>query len=307
MIPSGVPPVGRCFMIVHGQQRCVVTESGATLRSYDVGDQCVIEPFNGPESPILACQGEVLAPWPNRIVDGRWTWQETPYQLSITEPELGHALHGLVRTSTWSLVEHRKDRVSLEVLLLANPGWPFPLLFHIAYELDADGLRSTLTSTNVGRDPCPYGAAAHPYLAIPTAAVDDMVLYLAAATWLETDERLAPIGRRPTAGTPYDFSNGDPIGARQVDTAFTDLRAGAHERVEARLTAPDGRTTVIWGDASVRWWQLYTGDTLPARWRRAALAVEPMTCAPDALNSGDGLVILRPGESHTLTWGIALE
>ena len=31
-----------------------------------------------------------------------------------------------------------------------------------------------------------------------------------------------------------------------------------------------------------------------------------MTCAPNAFSSGDGLVLLEPGESHVAAWGITL-
>jgi aldose 1-epimerase len=303
---GGLAPGGRPLVLSDGEHRAVITESGATLRAYDVGARQVIHPFAGPETPVIGCQGEVLAPWPNRVVDGRWTWRGVSYQLSITEPERGHALHGLVRGATWSVVEHRPDAVTLEVLLLAQPGWPFPLQCRVSYELAEGGLTSTLTSTNVGRAACPYGAAVHPYLALPGGLVDDAVLQVPAATWVETDERLAPVRRRPTIGTPYDLSGDAPIGGRQIDTAFTDVAVGTDGRVEARLLAPDGRTTVVWGDEAVRWWQVYTGDTLPPPWRRATVAVEPMTCAPDAFNSGDGVVVLEPGERHSMSWGVRL-
>lgn len=299
-------PPGRAIEISSGDQRAVVTESGATLRCYEVGGRAVVEPFDGPEAPGVGCQGEVLAPWPNRVADGRWTWRGETRQLSLTEPERGHALHGLVRSLTWSVVEHHADRLALEVLLLAHPGWPFPVLASMRYALDADGLSCALTAINVGRDPCPYGAAFHPYLALSGGRVDDAVLRLEAATWLESDDRLIPVARRPTRGTPFDFGDGAPVGARRVDTAFTDLGRGGGGRVEATVTARDGRTAVVWGDESVRWWQVFTGDALPERWRRTTLAVEPMTCAPDALNSGDGLVVLDPGERHTTAWGLAL-
>ena len=302
--PVGLPPAGRVLEIVAGDQRAVVTESGATLRAYTVGRRPVIEAFDGPEAVVVGSQGEILAPWPNRVVDGRWTWQGEEQQLSITEPDRGHALHGLVRTLTWSVVEHRADFVELDVLLLAHPGWPFPLHCAVTYALRPDGLTSTLTATNVGRRPCPYGAAVHSYLAVAGRVVDDAVLHLPAATWLATDGRLSPTTRQATAGTEYDFSDGTPIGSRQADTAFTDLPRAADGRVEASLTTPDGHRTVLWGDESVRWWQLFTGDALADPWRRTTLAVEPMTCAPNALNTGEDLVVLEPGERHTLTWGI---
>ncbi len=294
------------FEITSGDQRAVCTESGATLRLYDVGSRPVVEPLGDPDSVVVGSQGEILAPWPNRVVDGRWTWESTDYQLWITEPQRGHALHGLVRTMRWEPVEREADRISLETLVLAHPGWPFPLHLSVSYELGPSGLTSRVTATNVGRTPCPYGVATHPYLAIPGGSVDDAVLEIPAAVWLATDERLAPVERQPTAGTPYEFTSNEPIGARQADTAFTDLERLADGRVEARLTSPDGRTTVLWGDESVRWWQLFTGDDLPPRWRRAAVALEPMTCGPNALNTGDDLVVLEPGEHHTMVWGITL-
>ena len=303
---GGQLPVGRLFEITRADQRAVVTESGATLRVYEVGDRPVIEPFDGPETLVVGAQGEILAPWPNRVVDGTWTWGPTEHQLWLTEPARGHAIHGLVRRLRWTPVEIQPHRVNLEATLLAHPGWPFPLHFEASYELGPAGLTCRLTATNIGRASCPYGAETHPYLAIPGGRADDAVLHIPAATWLATDDRLVPTERRPTAGSPYDFDGCAPVGSRQADNAFTDLDRRPDDRVEARLTAPDRRTTVLWGDAGVRWWQLFTGDALPDRWRRRAVAIEPMTCGPDALNSGDDLVVLEPGDRHRLTWGLTL-
>ncbi len=301
-----VPPVGHLFEIAHGDERAVISESGATLRVYEVGTRPVVEAFDGPETPVIGGQGEVLAPWPNRVVDGRWSWESTDHQLWITEPERGHALHGLVRRLPWSPVGSGPDRIELEAVLLAHPGWPFPLHLAVTYGLGRGGLTSRLAATNIGRTSCPYGAATHPYLAIPDGRVDGAALELPAATWLATDDRLAPVERRPTAGTRYEFEAGTAIGDRVVDNAFTDLDRLADGRVEARVTCPDGRTTVVWGDRSVRWWQLFTGDELPPEWRRRTLALEPMTCGPDALNTREDLVVLEPGQTHTMEWGLTL-
>lgn len=303
----GVSPVGRLFEIVHGDQRAVITEAGASLRAYEVGRRPVVEPFDGFDTAPVGCQGEILAPWPNRTVDGSWMWGRTGHQLWITEPERGHALHGLVRTLAWTPVEAEPERVELETTLLAHPGWPFPLHLVVSYALGPAGLSARLIATNIGRSSCPYGAAAHPYLAVPGGTVDEAVLRIRAATWMATDDRLAPVERRATAGTPYDFGGSEPVGTREVDNALTDLERGPDGRVEATLSAPDGRTTVVWGGSSVRWWQLFTGDALPGRWRRGALALEPMTCGPNALNTGDDLVVLEPGDRHQLTWGLRLD
>jgi aldose 1-epimerase len=60
-------------------------------------------------------------------------------------------------------------------------------------------------------------------------------------------------------------------------------------------------------DAAYTHLMLFTGDTLPETGRRRrGLGVEPMTCAPNAFASGDGLIRLEPGESVTTTWGARL-
>ena len=56
-------------------------------------------------------------------------------------------------------------------------------------------------------------------------------------------------------------------------------------------------------DASYRYVELFTGDSLPdPDRRRRGLGVEPMTAAPNAFVTGDGLLVLEPGETHTATW-----
>ena len=48
---------------------------------------------------------------------------------------------------------------------------------------------------------------------------------------------------------------------------------------------------------------LFPGDLL-ADVNRRSLGIEPMTCAPNAFQSGDGLITLEPGESFAAAWGI---
>ena len=77
----------------------------------------------------------------------------------------------------------------------------------------------------------------------------------------------------------------------------TGLRASSFANLDS------GDTLTVWLGESYRYLQLFTGDPLPDVDRRS-LAVEPMTCAPNAFRSGDGLLVLEPGESATATWGI---
>ncbi|MFZ0379171.1 MAG: hypothetical protein WAL38_15190, partial [Solirubrobacteraceae bacterium] len=91
-----------------------------------------------------------------------------------------------------------------------------------------------------------------------------------------------------------------------IDDAFTDLARDDSGRAVCRLTAPDGATVELWVDENYPFMELFTGDTLTASRRRTGLAVEPMTCAPNAFQSGDGLIRLEPGQTHTSHWGVRL-
>jgi aldose 1-epimerase len=91
----------------------------------------------------------------------------------------------------------------------------------------------------------------------------------------------------------------------KLDTAFTKLLRGPDGRARVELDHPDGAGgATLWTDERFGYLMVYTGDTLGADQRRRSLAVEPMSCPPDAFRSGVDLVTLRPGGRWTGSWGI---
>ena len=138
-------------------------------------------------------------------------------------------------------------------------------------------------------------------------SVDDCELTLPAAFWLPTDDRGIPSGR-PAAveGTPYDFRQPRTIGTTRLDHALTGLARDRDGRAWAHLAANGGPGTRagLWAGQGYRWLQVFTGDPLKPDRRRKAVAIEPMTCPPNAFVTGDDLLILEPGEAVTHTWGI---
>jgi aldose 1-epimerase len=286
-----------------GEQRVVVAEVGAGLRSYTVGDQDVLDGYAADELAPSG-RGQVLAPWPNRIEDGTYEFGGAQHQLPLNEVEARNAIHGLVRWSAWSAAEHSPDRVLLEHTLHPQPGYPFSLALGIEYLLSQDGLRVTSTATNIGPQACPYGFGMHPYLTMGTEKVDELILHAPGRTVLKTNDRGIPVGSEPVEGTQYDFRRPRAIGTAKLDHAFTDLERDGDGLASLELRHPeDERTILLWLDESYRYVQLFTGDPLPDVARRS-IAVEPMTCAPNAFRSGDGLLVLEPGEATTATWGI---
>jgi len=251
-------------------------------------------------------RGQLLLPWPNRIEDGQYEFAGRVLQLPITEPARNNALHGLTRWVNWTPVEQARDRVLMSLVLHPQDGYPFTLRLGVDYRLSAGGLTIRTTATNVGQGAAPYGAGHHPYLTVGTL-IDEALLKLPALMRLEANDRLIPTGRvLPNRGTAYDFLDLRPIGSLRMDTAFANLVADTDGLVRVHLQAPGGDPRVtVWMEPGYKFLMVFTADAIPDRARRRrSIAIEPMTCAPNAFRNGDGLIVLQPGESSTGNWGI---
>jgi aldose 1-epimerase len=297
-------PSGAQIELRHGEQTAVVVQVGGGLRTYDVAGRAVVDGFDV-AAKADGGRGQILAPWPNRVRDGRYRWADQDQQLALSEAAAHNAIHGLVRWSEWSVVERSAAQVMLATRVWPLPGYPFLLDMTAAYVLAADGLSVTLTGRNAGDAPLPYGVGQHPYVRAGGELVDDTVLTVPASAWLRTDERGLPVSTEPVDGTPWDFRAGRQVGDTVLDTPFTELHRDGAGRVVVRLALVDGTHGVdVWGGEGTDYLQVFSGDTLPPARRRQGLAVEPMSCPPDAFNSGAGLVTLEPGQEHTLEWGV---
>ena len=303
---SGVsPPSGEQHAIEHGQARAVVTEVGATLRSYTVGGRAVVDGFD--ETEICRDgRGQVLCPWPNRLGDGSYSFGGRRAQAALDEPARRNAIHGLVRYQAWSLKGRAQNAVTLGCVLQPQPGYPWRLALDVEYRLGRSGLTVRAEATNLDTEPAPLGVGFHPYLTVGTPDLDTARLHLRADRQLRTDDRGLPVGDDPVLGSESDFAVPRPIGPTRLDTAFTGLGRDGDGLARVELRHPDADTRVtLWMDSAFRYVMLYSADRVAAAdRRRRALAVEPMTCPPDALRSGTDLVVLGPGGSWRGTWGI---
>ena len=252
-----------------------------------------------------AARGHTFIPWPNRIADGEYAFAGARHQLPLTEPASRNAIHGLTRWAPWRLKHGNHHSVQFQHDLHPQPGYPFSLRSQLTYRLGASGLSVETRTTNVGSTACPYATGAHPYVTLGTERIDDLTVQLPAATYYPTDDRGIPVGRKPVDGTDYDLRQPTHLGSRVLDTAFSGLLQSEDSTSTVTVRSPDGRQLSIWMDEAYRYVELFTGDSLPdVPRRRRGLGVEPMTAAPDAFRSGDGLLTLQPGETHTATWGL---
>lgn len=299
-------PSGEQWEISFDGQTATIVEVGGGVRTYDAGGRHVLNPYPV-EAMADGAHGAPLIPWPNRLGDGRYSWDGQDYQLALTEPPTGNAIHGLLRWRPWRVLERDSSQVRVAANLFPMQGWPFPLQAEIEYCLDAGGLTVRTRVMNAGEAPAPVAVGQHPYLSPGTGLIDECTLQLEAETRIVTDdERQLPVGREPVAGSDYDFRRPRQIGEQTVDYPFTDLTRDESGRAWVRLTGSDGATVELWVDRAYPIVELYTGDQLSPDRRRRGLGTEPMSAPPNALQSGEGVVRVEPGEAWEGEWGVRL-
>ena len=298
---------GKQLRLAAGAYTAVVTEVGASLRTLTFGERPLTLGY-GEDERMLHHRGAVLAPWPNRVADGAYTFASVSHQLAISEPKRHTALHGLVCFTAWIVEAQTEHSVSLRTRVWPQPGYDFMLDVRISYALGDDGLSIGLTATNVGPTSAPYGGSIHPYLLGGDGKVDAWRMKVPAERFVEVDPvRLLPTGATSLVrGTPLDFREPRLIGATEIDHAYADIMTGADKRTaSARVVGADGRgAEIVWEALQCPWLQVHTADLPSATETRRGVALEPMTCPPDAFRSGVGLIVLAPGAHHHVSWRI---
>lgn len=302
--------------------RVVVALRGATLLNWQVsrhGQRRELTDGYRDEAELLAEDGVrngLLAPFPNRIADGRYRFGGHDHDLLPARPRDRTIYHGFVRGAPFELTGTTTTAESAQLTLRTTrirpgtyPGYPFAIDLQVTYLVTADGIDIEIRATNTGPTPAPYAAGWHPYFRLSNT-IDNLTLRIPADTVIRTDDSLIPLdderGRLPLDQCPaMDFRQPRLLGGTVMDACFADLRPG-----------PDGRTETVLCDAAtgseLRVWQfggymhVFTGDTL-ARDRRDSIALEPVEAITDAFNRGEFAAALRiePGQQRRFRFGVS--
>lgn len=314
---------GRTIALESGPYRALIDRQGAAIQglwwtpSEGAAEIPLTEPY-GAESPFTC--GQTLIPWPNRIADAQFLFQETPVSLEMSEPALRNAIHGLATAALWDVSEKAADGSFVTLSFRSGPtlgnGWPWEFSVEVRYEVSAAGLTVAVSVINESRQEMPWGYGAHPYITAGGAALDTCTLEASVDEWWVTDDRNLPTGEHLPVGEGVPALR-QPTSMEGVwfDTPFTvakDTPVDVGWRELARLIGPaaeDQNISVVMDtDSGFTWLQIFTTGEKTVMFpgkdaeEGRALAVEPMTCPPNAMVTGQDVIVLQPLAEWSGQW-----
>lgn len=276
---------------------------GATLRQLSCNGVELIQTWEG-QGPGPFCAGIVLSPWGNRLANGQWQHNGQTFQVPINEPSKNNANHGLLIDRVYEVVRHASNSITLSTTIDSPDGYPFVVDTTVTYRLTDEGLVVTHTAANRSAEPAPYAVGAHPYFTISGTDTGDLVLQTGAKTVSTYDEQQIPTGAISVDGTRFDLRTGKLVRESVIDHHYSDLPRDEKSLAHTYLRS-DEAVLDIWQDANFTDLVIFTPDFYPTpEGFIHAVAVEPMTAPPNALNSKQGLHWLQTGEKFEAQWGV---
>lgn len=291
-----------------------ISTVGAALKSLSVNSINIITPTVGHELNKFA-DGLVLAPWANRIEDGKWNLNGQLLQLPINDQESHNSIHGLVAQAIFEVEQQDENWVLLSTVIKPTDGYPFEIYIGVRYQLTSTGITVKHTAKNLGEASAPLVIGAHPYFQIGDIPIEELELRSSARAVILVNERKIPIGRQATAGTHFDITNWRKLSTCDFDHGFADLERDAegvarhYLRGSKDSSSRSKATLEIWQSAELKHVFIFTPDfyfnNLDST-KRHAIAIEPQSAPANAFNSKEDLTWLEPGEVFSCSWGASL-
>lgn len=290
---------GKTVSLMSNDYMATIVTMGGAIASVRYHGHDITMPFD-PESIPVAHQGKILSPWPNRILDGKYTFDQKDYQLPITDFGTNSASHGLVAWKDWRIFDLRSNALVLETYVSPIYGYPFLIKLNANYELiDGMGLKVSITAVNVGKVDAPYGVGMHPYITCDQTLIDECSLTMPFKKCFTLTERKVPDQEVDVAEMDFDFTKKRKLNTIEMDHCFISA-----DKSRMNTVTLENDDIEVYCKSSAPFVQLFT----PAKLGRKCLAVEPMSCPANAFNNKIGLITLKPQQYYTLDYVIgALE
>ena len=274
--------------ISFGELKLEIDTFGARITKFTKANQ---EIMKSASDELQGFNGMVLAPWPNRIADGKYQFGGIEYELEINETDRNNALHGFAYKTEFEISSQSTSEIVLWATLTEPNGYPFHIDLQLSYRLDEKGFRCDVLATNNSIQAAPFGIAFHPYYPVD----DQTKISMPAKTHILTNNQMIPISDQPNSHKEFLFGDVD------FDDCFTELeRANLIAEIEIQS---ENRSITLWQDEAFDYVMVYTTNDFEAIDGKAkAIAIEAQSCPANAFNTNPPL--LQPAESFTGSWGV---
>jgi aldose 1-epimerase len=281
--------------------KAIVSSTGAALLELSIDSKKLITQT---VDSIEIFAGSVLAPWQNRLAKGEWLDSGGEKRsLAINEQVLGNALHGLVLTSEFAVLEQSSNRVVLGTRIVATDGYPFNVDIEISYEINELGFSCEFSATNASESAAPFVIGFHPYFTIGDP--EGATLKIPAQSYYPQDANKIPLAKASVVGTSFDFRSTKELAGVSLDDYFTDLETTKGEVISSLKTAD--WSMQLSQSANLRHLVVYLKDNYESEGNLAtAIAIEPASGPANALNSKEDLTLIEPAGSLRGYWRVRL-
>lgn len=274
--------------ISFGELELEIDTFGARITKFTKAHQ---EIMKSASDELQGFNGMVLAPWPNRIADGKYQFGENVFQLEINETDRNNALHGFAYKTDFEIKSQTPSEIVLEAKLTESNGYPFEIHLQLKYKLSESGFRCDVLATNNSIQAAPFGIAFHPYYPVD----DQTKISIPAKSQILTNNQMIPISDQPNPKKEFFFDDVD------FDDCFTELERD-NSIAQIQIQSEDKRIT-LWQDEAFDYVMVYTTNDFEAIDGKAkAIAIEAQSCPANAFNTNPPL--LQPAESFTGSWGV---
>lgn len=267
----------------------LLPELGGAIAVLRHGGVDVLRPTPESASSPLHTACFALAPYCNRIREGRFAFAGSDAILPANFPPEPHSLHGLSWQRPWRVESPVENKCVLVDDYDGAGPWPWAYRAQQRVRLGPKGCAVTLVLTNRSAEQMPAGLGFHPYF---RRRSETRVRFAADHVLLASPDCL-PTGITAPAGHFGDWAEGAPLPVETIDHCFAGWQGVA-------TIADDLGTIALEADGAPHLHLYAPADG-------SALCLEPVTHTPDALNCApEEMIVLPPGCSASLTMRIAV-
>lgn len=235
-----------------------------------------------------------LMPYPNRTKAGIYEFDGKEHHLEMSTHDTNHALHGFFYELWAEDINVTKDSDNVEISIdhiyqADQPGYPFPFDTTIKYQIEAEGIFNIqITIMNTGERVMPFGLGWHPYFKLDQN-LSELTVSSGPLLNIILDKLSIPTGEEVLIEDTRDMASA------KWDHCFKYQK----EPYKYAIESDNYRLTISQGE-DFQYLQIFTPG-------RDSIAVEPMTCGVNALNTKEGLIVLKPGESKSYRLTVELK